>query len=241
MSSKARFERLGRELLAEIGLKEPQACLDQLHGFVRIEDAGWRTLGAPWPTSTRAALYVLAHEIGHWRLHTEKHRGDVRGFRDGSTALVLEYEAGLYAHGRLRELGVPVPRWITGVGKRRAAAMIDHQLRTTTQTPDGAIAHCAGVDVAKERQAEWGLAAWKMLGRAGRCTPAPDLLAGTVGRRPRAGTNVDILLLSPAGEAWARKTRLVGPIDAGRCRSKIEQMVPLTQSAAQAGLIVMRF
>ena len=158
MSSKARFERLGRELLAEIGLKQPRVCLDQLHGFVRIEDAGWRILAAPWPTSTRAALYVLAHEIGHWLLHTEKRRGSVLGFRDGSTELVLEYEAERYAHRRLRELGVPVPRWITRVGKRRAAAMIDHQLRTTTQSPHSRIAHWAGVDVAKERQAGWGLA-----------------------------------------------------------------------------------
>ena len=43
------LERLGRELLAEIGLKQPHVCLDQLRGFVRTESPGWRTLGAPWP------------------------------------------------------------------------------------------------------------------------------------------------------------------------------------------------
>jgi hypothetical protein len=40
------LERLGRELLAEIGLKQPHVCLDQLRGFVRTESPGWRTLGA---------------------------------------------------------------------------------------------------------------------------------------------------------------------------------------------------
>ena len=110
MSSKARFERLGRELLAEIGLKQPHICLDQLHEFVRIEDGGWGRLGQPRLVRRSD---VLAHEIGHWFLHTEKRRGGVWWFRDGSTEFVLEYEAERYAHRRLRELGVPVPRWIS--------------------------------------------------------------------------------------------------------------------------------
>jgi len=241
MPSKRTLERLGRELIAEIGLKQPHVYLDQLHGFVRIEGRGWRILGAPWPTSTRAALFVLAHEIGHWVLHTQKHRGGVWGFRDGSTELVLEYEAELYAHQRLRHLGVRVPRWITRVNKRRAAALIRDQLRTTTQTPEEGIAHWAGVRIAKERQAEWGLAAWMMLPRVGRCRQTPDALIGRAPRRPTAGTSVDVVLITPAGEAWATNKRLLQAHGAGKRRLKIEHMMPLMQSAAEAGLVLGRF
>lgn len=238
MPPRATLERLGRELLAEIGLKEPHVCLEHLHGFVQIEGRGWRTLGAPWPTSSREALFVLAHEIGHWVLHTEKHRGGVWWFRDG-TELVMEYEAELYAHKRFRDLGVAVPRWISRVGRRRASRLIHDQLRTTSQAPDDHIARSAGVDVGKEREAEWGAAVWKMLPRVGRHAQA-DLLVGHIPRRPRAGTGLDILAVTPAGRSWARASGLV-LIDAGCGRLRIEQMAWLRQSADEVGLSLMRF
>lgn len=241
MPSKKTLERLGRELLAEIGLARPHYCLDRLHGFVRIENGGWRRLGAPWPTSTRESLFVLAHEIGHWLLHTEKHRGGVWWFRDGSTELVLEYEAELYAHRRLRDLGISVPRWITRVGRRRAAALIHDQLRTTSQTPDEGIARWAGVDIAKERRAEWGVAAWKRLPRVGTRGKPPDLLIGRLCRRPRAGTKVDVLLITAPGTTWALEVPLVQRNAAGRHQARIENMMPLVRSAAGAGLVVSRF
>lgn len=240
--SRSNLEELGRQLLAEIGLEQPHIITDYLRGFVRTAN-GKREMMAPWPTSTREGLYVLAHEIGHWQLHTV-HLG--RGWwthRDLST-LVMEYESERYAHRRLRELGVPVPRYITRLSKMNVAEKVRAELRHSTDAPDGKIARWAQVDVEKERGVEWGAAAWRMLERARRGKDdAVDILVGFLRKFPRLGTKVQVLALTQRGETWADTMPCLSALGSSvpRLRSlPVEEMVSLVTTASAAGLIVKR-
>ena len=101
------IEELGRCLLAEIGLDRPHVIADGSYGRVAIPYAK-REIEGPWPTTTPEELYVLAHELGHWHLHTElMPRGRWQWLELPISR--MEYDAEQYAHRRLSELGIDVP------------------------------------------------------------------------------------------------------------------------------------
>lgn len=77
-----------------------------------------RAVSAPTPT-TRARLYVVAHECGHVALQ-----------RKGNKPTYLrEYEAEIYAHQAMRRHGVAVPRNATIAAKKHIAKLIDVVIR----------------------------------------------------------------------------------------------------------------
>jgi hypothetical protein len=72
-------------------------------------------LSAPRPF-TRKALYIFLHECAHFALHADGKR---------RRRYMEEMEAEQWAHARMREAGIPVPRQMT----RRAKAYVRRKLR----------------------------------------------------------------------------------------------------------------
>lgn len=70
-------------------------------------------MGAPRP-STRKALYIYLHECGHFAQHVASKK----------TRHVEEYEAEQWAHARMREAGLAVPRVMTIRAKKYVAFKI---------------------------------------------------------------------------------------------------------------------
>lgn len=90
-----RMSDLGKQWVAAYGIAsiEPSGGL---HG------RAWplrRRIVAPWPTTTRKRLYILAHEIGHVAL---KHDAKLPSY-------VKEFEAEWFAINLMRRCGVAVP------------------------------------------------------------------------------------------------------------------------------------
>ena len=79
---------------------------------------------APKPV-TRKALYIWLHECAHAHLHLK------RGLRH-----VEEMEAEQWAHARMREAGVPVPRAMTNRAKRYVARKIEQATARGAKTID---------------------------------------------------------------------------------------------------------
>ena len=72
-----RYAQLGRVLLEEVGLSVAQVQPSSgLHGRV-TSLLGAVFIVAPWPTTTRKRLYILAHECGHVH-HAHGRRGTPR-------------------------------------------------------------------------------------------------------------------------------------------------------------------
>lgn len=72
------------------------------------------TLSAPRPF-TRKALYIFLHECAHFALHADGKRRKV---------YIREMEAEQWAHARMREVGISVPRSMT----RRAKGYVRHKM-----------------------------------------------------------------------------------------------------------------
>lgn len=84
-----------------------------LSGFVIIKD---KHLVAPRPV-TRKSLYIWLHECAHANLHDVSKR---------KPRHVEEMEAEQWAHAKMREHGIPVPRVMTKRAKDYVARKIRH-------------------------------------------------------------------------------------------------------------------
>ncbi len=200
-----RLERLGQVFLREIGLAQPHVIADDMYGSVAIHMRD-RILTAPWPTSTRDALYVLAHEVGHWQLHTEWERSGHWVWHDVET-YVMEHEADTYAHRKLRAYGVAVPKHWSDSHKQNVRRHIRQYLRTHIDLPDLRLMQWAGTDVAAERNLEWAIRSWEMLDRVPIGPPVnADVIIGAVDRWCEPDEVVDVFLLTPRGHRWAKRS-----------------------------------
>ena len=123
-----RYAQIGRGWFARfrVSLRKERASLT---GCAWVRD---RAVEAPWPSTTRKRLYILAHEIGHVALrHTRR-----------LPRYVEEYEAEQFAHALMRETGVAVPRSMTLRAKRYVSRKI-------------AQAHIRGLNKLDKKIAEW--------------------------------------------------------------------------------------
>lgn len=80
---------------------------------------GFGKLMAPRPV-TRKSLYIFLHECAHFALHADGKRRKV---------YVLEMEAEKWAHARMREAGIPVPRSMT----LRAKSYVRRKMKTSVR------------------------------------------------------------------------------------------------------------
>jgi hypothetical protein len=78
---------------------------------------------APRPV-TRKALYIFLHECAHAHLHVTSNK----------TRHVEEMEAEQWAHMKMREAGVPVPRSMTKRAKAYVARKIDQAISRGAKT-----------------------------------------------------------------------------------------------------------
>lgn len=100
--TRADYQRFGDELVKSVGLERPTGIRKTLTGLGgRTKHTGKVILEAPWPTTTRRRLYVLAHEVGHIKLQ--------HCYRKLPSYLE-EFEAEQWAHKWLRRRGIPVPK-----------------------------------------------------------------------------------------------------------------------------------
>ena len=238
------LEELGRQLLAEIGLDRPHIIADGAYGCVRIPYRD-REIEAPWPTSTIEELHVLAHELGHWKLHTEELPRGRWVWRDGLERYVMEYECEQYAHRRLEALGGPVPEMLVAEGKDYVGHWIRRYLRDTADLPDATIAAWAGIDVKRERRAEWGVRAHRMLGRCRRDRYAPmDVLVGYVERFAKPGTAVDLMATTRRGRNWLERTGCASFTSPHgtypRYRAPIEDMLTVAHAVVHRAVLAQR-
>jgi hypothetical protein len=67
---------------------------------------------------TRKSLYIWLHECAHAHLHSTKE------LRRGKAKHVMEHEAEVWAHAKMREHGIPVPRAMTTRAKEYVARKI---------------------------------------------------------------------------------------------------------------------
>jgi hypothetical protein len=196
------LEAAGRQLLAEIHLQQPHIIADGYYGSVSIPGSD-RILEGPWPTSDRGMLYVLAHEVGHWVLHTE--RGPVGNWtwRLGYLDYEGEYEAEQYAHKRLRNFGIAVPKDETECAKANVRQHIRRFLDYGSRLPCAKISKWAGVDIEAERRLEWGFVMSRMLRRMpADDTCAVDLVVGYFDRWIEPNDGVLVIARSDLGRLW---------------------------------------
>ena len=110
--SSAKFAEIGMRMVKEADIREVKPR-KSLSGCAYVEE---RTIEAPWPTTTRKRLYILAHECGHVVLN---HRGRKK------PRYVEEYEAEQYAIETLRKHDVAVPADML----KRAKAYVARKIR----------------------------------------------------------------------------------------------------------------
>jgi hypothetical protein len=91
-----RYAAVGEGWMAEFGVSL-KGIRTGLTGQAWVEE---RAIYAPWPSTTRNRLYILAHEIGHVALDHRSQR----------PVYVQEFEAEQFAHGLMRRDGLAVPR-----------------------------------------------------------------------------------------------------------------------------------
>jgi hypothetical protein len=91
-----------------------------------------KLIQAPRPV-TRKSLYIFLHECAHAHLHVDRR----------PKAHVREMEAEKWAHEKMRENGVPVPRQMTHRAKRYVARKIRQAIRSGAKKIDGEAARYA--------------------------------------------------------------------------------------------------
>lgn len=123
-SEARRNAALGEALLQQFGVSKAELVPSKAAvGFTGFTYNNELLIGAPWPTSTLEQLFVLAHEIGHLRLH-------VRRNKDGWYCLspqpnyVLEYEAERFAVDWFGANGLEVPPSVLAKARQNVANKI---------------------------------------------------------------------------------------------------------------------
>jgi hypothetical protein len=81
-----------------------------------------RTIVGPRPV-TRKALYIFLHECGHAHRHAPLYAASKSAYRK-KPKHVIELEAEQWAHEKMRENGVPVPKAMTKSAKAYVARKI---------------------------------------------------------------------------------------------------------------------
>jgi len=94
--------------------------------------ASAKRISAPRPV-TRKSLYIFLHECAHAWLHS-----DQKGKRKRLKAHVRELEAERWAHDKMREHGVAVPREMTKRAKNYVAYKIRQARKAGAKTIDRA-------------------------------------------------------------------------------------------------------
>jgi transposase len=89
-----------------------------------------KLIQAPRPV-TRKALYIFLHECAHAQLRHSHNSGKIPRH-------VEELQAEQWAHARMREHGIAVPRAMTKRAKRYVARKIKHALRSGAKRIDPA-------------------------------------------------------------------------------------------------------
>lgn len=92
-----------------------------------------RVLAAPRPV-TRKSLYIYLHECAHFHLHANSRK----------PRHVEEYEAEQWAHQKMREAGIAVPRSMTKRAKEYVVRKIDQALKRGAKKIDKKAAAFAG-------------------------------------------------------------------------------------------------
>jgi hypothetical protein len=85
------------------------------YAWCRATGEQFGKLSAPRPF-TRKSLYIFLHECAHFALHADGKR---------RKRYLEELEAEQWAHARMRDAGIPVPRQMT----RRAKAYVHRKMR----------------------------------------------------------------------------------------------------------------
>lgn len=86
-----------------------------------------KKIEAPWPR-TRKSLYIFLHECAHAHLHQPLWERSPAAYRK-KPKHVVEHEAEMWAHAKMREHGVPVPRDMTVRAKAYVARKIRQAVR----------------------------------------------------------------------------------------------------------------
>lgn len=131
--ARERYAAIGAVWMARFNVTLSKARTG-LHGCAHVET---RKIEAPWPTTSRKRLYILAHEIGHVALD---HRRKLPTY-------VQEFEAEQFAAGLMRASGVAVPRAMTDRAKRYIRTKIGRAHARFVRWVDPDIAAWAGTNV----------------------------------------------------------------------------------------------
>lgn len=129
----ARYAAIGKAWLKEFDVTIGSARRT-LSGRAFVQD---RRIDAPWPTTSRKRLYLVAHEIGHIALN---HLGQLPVY-------VREFEAEQFAHALMRRDGIAVPRAMTARAKSYVRSKIGRGFVRGGQWFDPDIAAWSGASV----------------------------------------------------------------------------------------------
>lgn len=127
----ARYTALGEQWLKRFDVRLTKTDHKALTGKAW---AASRNIIAPWPTSTRWRLYILAHEIGHVTL-----RHDLGGM----PSYAREFEAELFAHKLMRVQGIEVANEMTVRAKSYVSRKITQSLMSRCKRLDPSIVNWA--------------------------------------------------------------------------------------------------
>lgn len=97
---------------------------------------GSKTISAPKPV-TRKSLYIFLHECAHAVLHYPIYMRSKSEYKRKASH-VMEFEAEQWAHNKMRERGVAVPRAMTARAKRYVARKIKQAERSGAKTINAA-------------------------------------------------------------------------------------------------------
>lgn len=104
--------KLGRELLTTFGVSASEIVPTPSDtGFTRFTYTNELVVGAPWPVRSLADLFILAHQVGHVRLHV---RRDANGWYrlSDQPRYLLEFEAEYFAEEWFAKRGLPIPEQV---------------------------------------------------------------------------------------------------------------------------------
>lgn len=131
----AYFSALGERLLKEYGVSHSELVPAKGPvGFTGFTDSNELLIGAPWPTETASSLFILAHEIGHLRLHVRRNSAGWYRLAD-KPAYLLEYEAERFAEQWFAQNGLTVPKQERG----KARDNVREKLALAADAGDGTL------------------------------------------------------------------------------------------------------
>ena len=160
---KARHLEGGRKLMEMIGKTEPDGIATGLYGHV-VRHGQQLSITAPWPTPDCETLHVVAHEVAHWFLHYVRVDGDLR--IDGQPSYLREYQAEQHARRLLKKVGCGgCAEYSVYSARKYVAKHVRAFLARSTEDPPAEILQWTNVNLADERNVEWGYLTMKMLPR----------------------------------------------------------------------------